>query len=71
MVFVHRDTTLVEACRVMRACGTAELTVVSEAGGQAQTLGKVSARDIAMRVVALDLDPALFTAGDIALVHES
>jgi len=71
MVFVHRDASLVEACRVMRACRTTELTVVSEAGGRAQPLGKVSARDIAMRVIALELDPSLFTAGDIVAVHES
>ena len=71
MVFVHRDATLVEACRLMRTCGTTELTVVTEAGGRVQPLGKVDAGDIAMRVVALELDPLVLTAGDIVLVHES
>jgi len=70
MVFVHRDASLIEACRLMRACRTTELVVVTEAGGCAVPLGKVSARDIAMRVVALELDPSVFTAGDILLVHE-
>jgi hypothetical protein len=70
MVCVHRDTTLVEACRVMRACRTAEVIVVAEADGHAQPIGKVSARDIALRVVALELDPSVVTAGDIALVHD-
>ena len=71
MVFVHRDASLVQACQLMRACHTTELTVVTEAEGHALPLGKVSARDIAMRVVALELDPSIFTAGDIVLMHES
>jgi hypothetical protein len=71
MVFVHRDANLVEACRLMRDCGTRELMVVAEAGGRLLPLGKVSADDIATRVVALELDPTVFTAGDLALVHEA
>jgi predicted transcriptional regulator len=71
MVCVHRDANLVEACRLMRACGTSELMVITEKDGCALPLGTVSARDIAMRVVALELDPSVFTAGDIVLVHES
>jgi predicted transcriptional regulator len=71
MVFVHRDANLIEACRLMRACRTTELMVVAESHGRVLPLGKVSARDIAMRVVALDLDPSVFTAGDIVQVHET
>jgi hypothetical protein len=70
MVCVHRDATLVEACRLMRACDTTELMVVAEADGHAQPIGKVSAGDIALRVVALELDPSVVTAGDLALVHQ-
>jgi hypothetical protein len=71
MVFVHRDASLVDACRLMRACHTTELMVVAEADGQAVPLGKVNARDIAVHVVALELDPSVLTAGDVMLVHES
>jgi len=71
MVCVHRDATLVEACRLMRECRTTELMVVAEAGGRAQPVGRVSADDIALRVVALELDPSVVTAGDLALVHET
>jgi hypothetical protein len=71
MVCVHRDATIVEACRLMRACHTIELMVVTEGGGRAEPIGKVNARDIALRVVALGLDPSVVTAGDLALVHES
>ena len=71
MVCVHRDASLVEACRLMRCCRTHELLVVSAAGGKVQPLGKLSARDIATRVIALELDPAVLTAGDIVSVHES
>jgi hypothetical protein len=69
MVCVHRDSTLVEACRLMRACDTTELMVVAEGDGHARPIGKVSADDIALRVVALELDPSVVTAGDLALVH--
>jgi len=70
-VAVHRDASLVEACRLMRECHTSELMVVAVADGKPQSLGMVSARDIATRVVALELDPAVLTAGDIVSVHES
>jgi len=67
---VHRDASLVEACRLMRDCHTTELTVVAEADGRVLPVGKVSANDIATRVVALELDPTVFTAGDLcALPH--
>jgi hypothetical protein len=71
MVCVHGDATLIEVCRLMRACGISELMVVAEAEGRAEPIGKVSARDIAVRVVALELDPSVVTAGDLALVHEN
>jgi predicted transcriptional regulator len=70
VVFVHRDASLVDACRLMRACRTTELVVIAQAGGRAQALGKVSASDIATRVVALELDPTVLTVGDLcALAH--
>jgi hypothetical protein len=68
---VHRDATLVEACRLMRAWGTAELLVVADTGECTEPLGKLSARDIALRVVALGLDPSVLTAGDVLLVDET
>jgi CBS domain-containing protein len=71
MVCVHRDATLIEACRTMRACGVSEVAVVAEAGGRGEPSGKLNTHDIAMRVVVLELDPAVVTAGDLALLHDS
>ena len=66
MTLVHRDCSILDACRLMRECRTSELTVVVEAGGKAKPLGKVSAADIVVRVLALGLDPQVLTAGDLA-----
>ena len=66
MNMVHCEASLLEVSRLMRECGTAELVVVTETGGKPCTLGIVTANDIVTRVVALDLDPSVLTAGDIA-----
>ena len=71
MTLVHREASIVEASRVMRQCGTTELVVVTEADGEPQPIGVVTARDIVTRVLALGLDPAVLTAGDIASFAEA
>jgi CBS domain-containing protein len=70
MTVVYREASIVEASKVMRRCGTTELVVVTEADGKPEPIGVVTARDIVTRVVALGLDPAVPTAGDIASFEE-
>jgi predicted transcriptional regulator len=62
---IDRDASVLEASKLMRAAGTAELLVTHEAGGRLLPLGIVTASDIVTCVVAAELDPALLTAGDI------
>ena len=52
---------MLEASRVMRECDAAEVLVASDGG----PLGVLTARDIVVRVLAVGLDPAVLTAGDI------
>ena len=63
---VPRDTTVLEASKLMRICQVGELVVVEEPQGPLMPIGVVSARDIVTRILAPGLDPAVFTAGDIA-----
>jgi CBS domain-containing protein len=65
-VCVPRDTTILAACRVMRACQVGELVVTEEPQGLLVAVGIVSARDIVTWIIAPGLDPAVFTVGDIA-----
>jgi CBS domain-containing protein len=68
MTMVHRDASIAYASRLMRAFGTSELQVVSEAGGRPEALGVLTAGDIVTRVLAVGLDPAVLTAGDLVSV---
>jgi hypothetical protein len=66
VTLVHRDASLCEASQRMRQCRTSELLVVAEDGGRVVPIGTLTASDIVTRVVAVGLDPAVLTAGDIA-----
>jgi CBS domain-containing protein len=64
---VDRDATVLEACRLMRRTGSPELLVTEEANGTLFPVGILTASDIVTRVIAMELDPAVLTAGDIAV----
>ena len=66
MTTVHPEASIADASRRMRDCGATELLVMSEIHGEARALGVVTAQDIVTRVLAVGLDPAVLTAGDIA-----
>jgi len=57
---------VLEASKLMRKTGTTGLLVTSEASGLLVSLGVVTASDIVTRVIAVELDPAVLTTGDIA-----
>lgn len=62
---VDRNATVSAACKLMRDQGVSEL-VVTETRHDGQTCaGILSARDIVTRIVAVDLDAAVVTVGDI------
>jgi hypothetical protein len=50
----------------MRERGATELLVLGQVEGEPRTVGLVTEHDIVTRVVALGLDPAVLTVGDIA-----
>lgn len=66
LTHVDRETSVLEASKLMRKSGTTELLVTDQAGGVLLPLGIVTANDIVTRVIAAELDPAVLTTGDIA-----
>ena len=56
---------ILDASKLMRKTGIAELLVTGEASGLLVSLGVVTASDIVTRVVAAELDPTVLTMGDI------
>ena len=63
---IDREASLLEASKLMRKSGKTELLVTDQVDGMLLPLSIVTANDIARRVIALDLDPAVLTTGDIA-----
>ena len=65
LMSVDRETSILEASRLMRESGATELLVTGATQGVLLAIGIVTATDIVTRVVAAGLDPAVLTAGDI------
>ena len=66
LTHVDRETSVLEASKVMRKSRSSELLVVDKSHGLPFVFGILTANDIVMRVIATELDPAVLTAGDIA-----
>lgn len=65
VVFVYRDTRLVEAARLMREHHVGSLVVVVDRLSERVPVGIITDRDIVVGVVAKELDPRPMTVGDI------
>lgn len=65
LMHVDSETSVLDAIRLMRQSGKAEVLVTDHAGGNLLAIGIVTANDIAARVIAQGLDPSVLTAGDI------
>jgi len=65
MTHIDGAASVLEASKLMRKSGTAELLVTCKSCGQMVSLGIVTASDIVTRVVAAELDPSVLTIGDI------
>ena len=65
VVFVNRETEVVEAAGLMRKHHVGSLVVVADQLSERRPVGIVTDRDIAISVVATDLDAKALTVGDI------
>jgi CBS domain-containing protein len=65
MVSIDRNATVASASKLMRAAKVDELLVTEKIAGSPVPKGVVSARDIVVRVLGVDLDPQVFTVGDL------
>lgn len=64
MAVVEPETTAQNVARLMRQHQVSAIVVV-EADARARPIGIVTDRDLVRELMAEDLDPALFTAGDV------
>lgn len=65
VVFAYRDTRLVEAARLMREHHVGSLVVVVDRLSERVPVGMLTDRDIAVAVVAKELDPRVLTVGEV------
>ena len=76
VVIAQRETTVLEASRLMRQYHVGDLVVVDDTDGKRAPVGIVTDRDLVLEVVSMELDAAVLTVGDImglelATVRES
>ena len=62
-----RDMTVAEAAKQMRRRHVGDVVVVENGRGKVVPVGIVTDRDVVISVVAPDLDPKIFTVGDMLL----
>ena len=65
VVCAARETTVVEAARLMRQHHVGDVVVVDKVEGRRVPVGIVTDRDIVVEVVAAGLDPKLLKLGDM------
>lgn len=65
VVIAQRETSVLEASRLMRQYHVGDLVVVDETNGQRVPVGIVTDRDVVLEVVSMALDASVLTAGDI------
>jgi len=66
LTYINEEASVLDASKLMRRSGKTELLVTAASDGRLLPIGIVTANDIVTRVIALDLDPAVMTIGDIA-----
>ena len=65
VIICNRVTTVLESAQLMRRYHVGDLVIVDESGGKRIPVGLITDRDIVTSVIALQLDPATITAGDL------
>lgn len=63
IMFAHESAT--EAARLMRQYHVGDVVVVEEKNGRRLPVGIVTDRDLVVEVMAKEVDPALFSVGDL------
>lgn len=61
----HRKTSALELSQLMRDSHVGDVVVVDQPNGKKVAVGIVTDRDLAVEVMAKEVDPALVTAGDL------
>ena len=64
-----RQTTVLEAARMMRRHHTGDLIVVDDPEGERVPAGIITDRDIVVDVLGMDLDPATTAVGDVMVKY--
>lgn len=65
VAIVARDETALDASKVMRELHTGDVVVVEKKGKQNIPVGIITDRDIAIEIVAREVDPSSVTAADL------
>lgn len=65
VVTCNRDTKIDEVAQLMRQNHVGDVVVIEESMGRRFPIGIVTDRDIVTSVLALELDPTIFSAGDL------
>ena len=64
-----RDSTILEAAKLMRQHRVGDILVVEDRNGVRVPLGVVTDRDLVVEIMAPELDYMVFTVGDIVDLH--
>jgi CBS domain-containing protein len=67
VVCASRDTTALEASRLMRHHHVGDVVVIEESEGRRKPVGIVTDRDLVVEVMAGGVDPAVIKLGDLLL----
>jgi CBS domain-containing protein len=65
VVTCNRETKIDEVAQLMRQHHVGDVVVVEESKGKEVPIGIVTDRDIVTSVIAVELDPTIFSAGDL------
>ena len=65
MICIDRGATVSTASKLMREADVEELLVTQRIAGCSVPAGILSARDIVVHVIGVELDPDVFTVGDV------
>ena len=65
VIVARRDITIEQAAELMRVNHVGDLLIVEDFNGDQVPVGILTDRDIAVAVVAMKLDPASLSAGDV------
>jgi CBS domain-containing protein len=65
VVTCNRDTKIDEVAQLMRQHHVGDVVVIEESKGKQVPVGILTDRDVVTSVIALKLDPAMFSAGDL------